>query len=349
MTRMAFMAAGLTMLSCSSSSKEGAGDSGSGSDDGGCNVENVAVVYPASDGATDFYYRGSVEFALDNADESATISLVAKSGGDVSGTSSYNDETDAVSFTPDASLDPSSDYVATLSYCGGDVSVGFRTSSLGEALEEGAKGLEGRTYVVNLGSANFVKPAGVGSLIGQFLTQNILLGVVEADDDTMVMRGAISLEGSSAQDFCNPSIEFPDRADFSEAPYFQIGPEDTALSAAGFEIKINQLRISGDFAPDYSYFGGGILEGEIDARDLSAILADQGIIEEDDASAVCELIQPFGVVCEACESDGAALCLSIYVNQILALEDAGQTLELVEECDPVRCEEQGSSCDDVEE
>ena len=69
MTRMAFMAAGLTMLSCSSSSKEGAGDSGSGSDDGGCNVENVAVVYPASDGATDFYYRGSVEFALDNADD----------------------------------------------------------------------------------------------------------------------------------------------------------------------------------------------------------------------------------------------------------------------------------------
>ncbi len=348
MTRYALIAAGLTMFSCGDSGKDGSDDTGgSGGGDGGCQVENVAVVYPASDGATDFYYRGAVEFALDVTDSSAAITLASKAGDAITGSSSVNPETGAVSFQPDASLSPSTDYLATLTYCAGDVTVGFRTSDLGASLEQGAGGLVDRTYVVNLGDANFVEPAGVGSLIGQFLTQNILLGVVSADDSSMVMRGAVSIEDTTDQDYCNPSIEFPEEADFSEAPYFQIGPEDTALSAAGFEIKINQLRVSGDFAPDYSYFGGGILQGEIDARDLVDILVDQGIISDDDPSAVCELIAPFGVVCGACQ-DGLDYCLSIYVNQIEAMEDAGNVLVQIDECDPTLCEEQGGTCEDEE-
>jgi len=265
---------------------------------------------------------------------------------DVPGVTILDEETGLISFTPDEALTSSTDYTATLTTCLSEITVSFRTSGLGEPLVEGPEGLDDRTYVVNLGSANFVEPAGVGALIGQFLSQNILLGVVKADEDSMLMRGAISLEGSSEQDFCNPSIEFPQEADFSEAPYFQIGPEDTTLSAAGFDINIRQLRISGDFAPDYTYFGGGILEGEIDARDLVVILAAEGIISDEDPGAVCELIQPFGVVCEACNSDGAEYCLNVYVNQIVAAEDAGNILEQVDECDPERCEAQGSSCDE---
>jgi len=348
MTRFALMAAGLTMFSCSSSDKEAPTDSGDGGD-GGCAVETVTLSYPASDGATDFYYRGAVEFKLDAEDSSAAISLAHKTE-DVAGVTTFNDETGVLSFTPDSALSPSTDYNASLSYCGGDVQVGFRTSSLGEALDEGPDGLVNRTFVVDLSAANFVEPAGVGSLIGQFLSQNILLGVVSATDGPegeLEMRGAVSLEASTEQDFCNPSIEFPETADFSESPYFQIGPEDTTLSAAGFDINIRQLRISGDIAPDYSYFGGGILEGEIDARDLVIILASEGIISDEDPSAVCELIAPFGVVCGPCVSDGAEYCLNIYVNQIVAMEDAGNVLEQVDECDPEQCEAQGGSCDDA--
>jgi len=348
MKRLAIMAAGLMMFGCSSSKDSSSDDTGSGNASG-CDVKSVAPVYPASDGATDFYYRGVVEFGLDKPDDSASISLATSSGTDVDGTSVYNAETKRVSFTPKASLTPGGKYVATVSTCIGDSSVNFTTSALGESLVDGPEGLLDRTYVVDLGSANFVEPAGVGSLIGQFLTQNILLGVIAADDEFMEMRGALSLESSTAQDFCNPTIEFPEPAVFNEAPYFQIGPQDTTLSAAGFDITIHDLRISGDFAPDYSYFGGGILEGEIDARDLVEVLVDQGLITDDDPAAVCELIQPFGVVCAPCSSDGLEFCLNIYVNQIEALEDAGNVLEQVDECDPVRCEEQGDSCDDTEE
>lgn len=345
MTRLALMAAGLTMFSCSSSSKDGPTDSGDGGGDG-CGVDTVTLSYPASDGATDFYYRGAVEFKLDAADSTAAITLSQKNT-DVPGVTTFNDESGVLAFAPDSSLSPSTAYTASLSYCGGDVEVGFTTSSLGEALADGPNGLVDRTFVVDLSAANFVEPAGVGSLIGQFLSQNILLGVVSADDSDLVMRGAISLESSTDQDFCNPSIEFPEAADFSESPYFQIGPEDTTLSAAGFDINIRQLRISGDIAPDYSYFGGGILEGEIDARDLVVILAAEGIISDDDPSAVCELIAPFGVVCGPCVSDGAEYCLNIYVNQIVAMEDAGNVLEQVAECDPTQCEAQGGTCDDA--
>jgi hypothetical protein len=342
MTRFALMAAGLTMFSCASSDKDGPTDTGDGS--GGCAVKTVKLSYPASDGATDFYYRGVVQFKLDAEDSSAAISLSHKNT-DVSGVTTFNNESGVLAFTPDSALSPSTAYTASLSYCGGDIEVGFTTSMLGSPLSDGPAGLVDRTFVVDLGAANFVEPAGVGSLIGQFLSQNILLGVVSADDTELVMRGAVSLESSTEQDFCNPSIEFPETADFSESPYFQIGPEDTVLSAAGFDINIRQLRISGDIAPDYSYFGGGILEGEIDARDLVVILSSEGIISDEDPSAVCELIAPFGVICGPCVSDGAAYCLNIYVNQIVAMEDAGSVLEQVDECDLVQCEAQGGTCD----
>jgi hypothetical protein len=347
MTRFTLIAAGLTMFSCGSSDKNGSGDSGGGGGDNSCGVSTVALSYPASDGATDFYYRGAVQFELDGTDSDASISLTNK-GNDVAGVTTFNDETSTMSFQPDASLSPSTEYFATLSYCGGDVTVSFNTSSLGADLSEGPDGLIDRTFVVDLATANFVEPVGVGSLIGSFLTQSILLGVVSADDNSMVMRGAISVDGSTAQDYCNPSIEFPEAADFTESPYFQIGPEDTVLSASGFDVNIRRLRISGDFAPDYSYFGGGVLEGEIDARDLVDILVDNDLISEPDPAAVCEMIAPLGVICGECESDGLAYCLTIKVTQIHAREDAGNVLLQVDECDEALCTEQGDTCAEEE-
>ena len=85
----------------------------------------------------------------------------------------------------------------------------------------------------------------------------------------------------------------------------------------------------------------GRMAGLLDARDLAGVLVDNGLIEEEDPGAVCDLIATFGVLCEAC-SDGEDYCLSIYVDQITAMEE-DQTLLSVETCDVDTCDE---GCDE---
>jgi hypothetical protein len=185
-----------------------------------CDVEGVAVAYPTSDGATDFYYRGAVEFAFDGMDDEATITVSDAGGNALEGGTSWVGNN--LVFQPNAPLAAQSDYSATLSHCAGDSTVSFRTSDIGSALEGDASTLVGNTYVVSLEGARFVKPAGVGSLLLGMLEQDILLGVVSVSDTEIEMNGALSETTSSAQDRCEPSIDFPDAADFTGAPFFSI-------------------------------------------------------------------------------------------------------------------------------
>jgi hypothetical protein len=339
MNRMAMLVMGLLVMSCGGKNGSGEGEDGDDPDEGdaGCEVETWTLVSPSSDGSSDFYYRDSVRITLNADDASATISLADASGAPVAGDMEYDSGMFMVTFTPAAPLEASSSYTAAISTCLGDDSIAFSTSDLGGALEDGAESLIGRTYIVDLASATFVRPTGVGQLIQGALSQNILLGVTDATDTELFMMGAISKESSPEQDFCNPSIDFPDAADFSNAPYFQIGPQDTTLSVAGYDITISELRVSGDFASSGDYFGGGVLMGEIDARGLVDVLAEVGA--GDNADEICTLIATLsGAPCEPCSTDGLEYCLSIEVTDILAEEDPNQTLEEVADCDPDRCD-----------
>ena len=320
------------------SSKDGDDDSGSAGAGGdatpGCEVEQVEPSYPEADGG-EFYYRGHVEFVFDGIDEDATLTVADGAGTAVDGATSWEDN--VISFAPTAPLAPSTGYAATLTHCGGESTIQFMTTSLGTPLDEGVD-LVGKSYVVNLDSARFVKPAGVGGLLLGLLEQYILLGVSGVTDTEIEMLGAISKSKEDpSQDTCEPSINFPTAADFTTAPFFSVGPESTELSVAGVSVVINDLMIAGDFAADGSYIGGAILAGLLDARDLAGVLVDNGLIEDEDPGAVCDLIATFGVLCEAC-SDGEDYCLSIYVDQITAMEE-DETLLPVETCDVDTCDE----------
>jgi hypothetical protein len=147
--------------------------------------------------------------------------------------------------------------------------------------------------------------------------------------------GALSLEGSTDQDMCEPSIDFPVPADFTDAPYFSVNADSLALSASGYEIKINDFTLSGDFSADGSKIGGAVLAGQLDTRDLTQALMAGGLIEDDDPQAVCDLIGAFGVMCEEC-SDGETFCLTIHVDQINA-QRTGSELVVQNECNPAEC------------
>ena len=309
--------------------------SGEGNGAGPCAVEGTALGYPTADATTDFYYRAAVEFVFDGIDPDATVSVTDGTGSSVAGSTRWVESN--LVFQPTVPLAASSSYSATMTHCAGSSSVSFRTSTLGTPLNNGVD-LVGKTFVLELDGARFVKPAGIGSLLLGLLEQDILFGVTNVTDTEIEMIGAISKDNSSDQDRCEPSIDFPEPADFNSAPFFSIGPENTTLSASGYDISINQLNVAGDFTSDGSAIGGAILSGEIDAREIVGALVGGGLLEEEDPDAVCELIFTFGVSCEPCSSDGQDFCLSIYVDQITAPAD-DQTLVAQDACDPSACSE----------
>ena len=278
----------------------------------------ISNTYPTSD-ASNFYILDNVEFTLSAEDPAASLSLTGPDG-EVAGSSAVNGT--KVTFTPDAALAPSTAYTASLSYCNSEdpVDVAFSTSALGEDL---TVSLVGKTYAVDLASGNFVQPPGIGSLLGGLFENNILLSVT-AEGDTLEFIGALSEEGSTAQDTCSETFaDFP-TAEFSNAPMFEVPEADLSLSISGFSATIYSLSVSGTFAADGSYFGGGELSGELDARQLVDIVGGlmDGVESADD---VCGLVAGFGVSCSECSSDGEAYCVNLEVNRLVANE-TGETL-----------------------
>lgn len=318
MITFGWMLSALLFVGCNKD-KEAGDDTGDTSGTVECTVR-VSETVPAQDES--FYYRGTIEVYFTEADDTATVTLLDSAGGEVSGTSSWDDSGTVLSFEPSSPLSPSSNYTLNISYCYGAPSVTFSTSELGAEAE--VDELAGKAYTIDLASATFVEPAGIGGLIGDLLEQNILVGVVSADSSSLSMIGAISVTGTTEQDTCTPSIDFPE-ADFSENPFFSVGPEDTTIAVAGYSATIRGLEISGAFAPDLSYFGGGKLAGTIDSRDLLTIpdlLELTGCDGTDDA-CLCDFIGGTGLAtCSAC-SDGEDLCLKLLAKDIVAEEISG--------------------------
>lgn len=313
----------LALVGCSGDKDSADTDDGNGNS---CTI-TAAAEYPV-DGQVDAYYRSPIEFALSEADSSASITLADGSGADVAGTVSFSEDGETIYFTPSAPLSSSTSHTATLSWCDGSesASIGFTTSALGAPL---TVDLVGRTYNVDITSGRFIEPPGVGDLLGGLLENSILFGVKEVTTSSISFRGAISETGNSNQDVCTPSLEDFPAADFSSQPFFVLSSNELALTIAGLTINIDAINISGTFAADGTYFGGGELSGELDARDIGPLL--EGQLDDTSPDAVCDLLIGFGVACQPCSSDGEPYCATILVDQIVADEQSGELQAIAQE------------------
>ena len=297
------------LLSCTKNAAD------TGPTDDSCGVE-IDETLPAT-GQTDWYYRSALSFELSDPDDTAVLSVDG-----VSGTSSLSDDAEMVYFTPDVPLSPNTSYTATLEYCTGSASVDFSTSELGDPVDPDS--LVGRTHALDLGSGRIVIPEGVGSLLEGYLDYTIFLGVDSASADSILLVGAVANEEDpTQQDYCTPTLDFPE-ADFSESPYYVIGPANTTLDVAGYSIEIGELFVSGTYSSDGTWMGGGVLAGSIDTRPLGALLGD-----DEEEGAICDLVGGFGVDCENC-TDGEPFCLAIEIVDMTAEEADGLSLEVIE-------------------
>lgn len=295
-----------------------------------CDVE-VRETFPAT-GATTWYHRGTLEFTLSKADPDGnpTVMLMDGAGTMVQGTTSYNDSGTKVFFTPSAPLTPGGSYSATLSYCRGDVEIPFTCSSVGEPLSGGPESLIGSVYGIDLANGRVVIPEGVGDVLTQYIDFLILAGVNNANATSLEIQGALADEADPThQDYCEPSIAFP-TADFSEAPYFIIGPQNTQLEVAGFSVSIDALKVAGTFASDGSQFAGGELSGLINTIPLVDLLFPGST----DPNAVCSFIAGFGVSCIDCSDGSGPYCLELLAVDLVAERVSGAPpVEIIEQED----------------
>lgn len=327
MNRFGWIVGALALVACN---KDKEGESGETGEEVSCEVQ-ITETDPAG-GSSDFYYRGTIQVAFTADGSDGTVTLTDSAGAEVSGSTSWSDDGTVLYFTPSSPLSPSTDYTLSISYCGGEPSVSFRTSEVGA--ETDSNSLVGKAYSIDLGSANFIEPEGIGTILGELLTQNILVGVTAADDTSIQMIGAISGEGTEAQDLCTPSIPFPE-ADFSENPFFEIGPEDTTITVAGYSATIGDLQISGAFGPDLDYFSGGVLGGVIDTTTLDDIpdLAELASCDGTDDACLCNFIGGTGLAtCSECPDGSGPYCLTLLADHIVANEIDG-SLEVRTEAD----------------
>lgn len=288
-----------TLVACGG---DGSTDTPAGDDDDDTGCSNsILSQFPAS-GDQDVFYKTGVRFSLAAADASAVITVTDDAGNAVNGSTTI--EGTLVSWAGD-DLSPSTAYNATLSYECGDATVSWKTSSTGSPT---TVDVTGKVYSLDVAGGEWVQPPGIGDLLAVELEDvEILVTPTDVTGTDITMMGALGL-GNGAQDVCTESLDFP-AANWAD-PFFSIETPELELDVEGYSFTVQDLVLTGAFAPDGSRIQGAVFQGFVDTRPLATLLG-TGSTE----NAMCLLVETFGVSCEAC-SDGGDFCLSVYVDSV---------------------------------
>lgn len=269
------------------------------------------------DGEPDHYFRDRLLMALNpppEADEMLVLELMEADGTPLSGTSQNLPE--GLEFVPDEGLVSETDYVLYVEACP-NLSVAFQTGALGDPVDPAL--VVGQGYSLDLVAANWVEPAGVGALIPTLGFEQLLVGPVDADASYLDLVGAMAIPGTSTQDTCLESVDFPS-ADFLENPYFQVGPADFTISANGVTVNVYEASLQGVFTPA----GDQILRGELDGVLDVAVLG--SLIGVD----VCDLLLALGAPCSFCPNGIDESCIGIRVMDITAFGGLPAVLQVTQ-------------------
>ncbi len=247
-----------------------------------------------------------------------------------------------LNFTPDQALSPSTSYTATVSWdsANSPLVVEFETGAYGSPVKDENE-LIGRPYLLDLASADFVEPPGVGPILQSQLGDTTMLFAIT--DDSNFSANSLHIIGSlgegqggtATQDLCVETLSFtagPDGlvgttddepASWSD-PQVMSGPTELTVMLQGMETVIKDLRVTGTFHPTLSDTRGGTFSGRIDTRPMVPMLDPDG---GDDS--ICQLVaQTVGVNCEECGSPNPGVfCLTIAAENVTSVSLPGFTLQ----------------------
>ncbi len=299
-----------------------------------CNVD-IDDIAPENN-EDDVFYRSNIEVLLDGSDLTASISVEDEDGNPIGGEVQIDDE--VVRFVPIPSLTPDSEHNMTFTWCGGKEQTSFETSELGVPLESD---ITGQTFALDLASATWVEPPGIGDMVSGYLDMSLLVGVQSIDGDVIDFIGAMGSEGSDSQDMCMPTIDF-EPGDFSNAPDYKVGPADLPISAMGATATIFGMEVSGTIASDGDWMGGVELKGSFDIAEIGPILGEAVGFDLSDPDVACGTIAMLGIECQECPHKEEVHCLSLHLTDIVA----NGTGEAIVEVSEAYCDD---ACDERDE
>lgn len=266
----------------------------------------VADVYPIN-GQSDWYYRDALTVLFDqDAQDLAALTML---GNDASVDLSVvysKDGLEATILPTSGVWSESTAYSLTIDLCGVTSAHTFETSPYGAPLKVDDSSLAGNTYYVDMSEAIYTKPAGVGTIIRQFLTNPLLIDITAASSAELTLIGAQGLldevTAEVTQDTRYETWDFGS-ADFATSPYFSARATETTFTYIGEDVPVYDFSFDGTFSADATTIGGMNFSGVGDTRNMGPLL-NLG----NSPNATCELLNSVGVECISCP-DGEPYCL----------------------------------------
>ncbi|MCA9572772.1 MAG: hypothetical protein KC656_33270, partial [Myxococcales bacterium] len=250
-------------------------------------------------------FAGKVRIQLGVAEPAASLSLRRTGGMLVPGAVEVDGP--RVTFEPADFLLPNTSYTARLDWSCAPYEWTFTTSDIGTPTVDP---LVGRAWSLDLGAASWVQPFGVGPLIAQQITSDLLVGVSANNGTTLDILA--TPDDGGGQDLCLET--FSTNADFTNDPFFLYAQPQITTALGGTPITVYDVELSGAFSADGTTIEGGSLTALIDTRDLVPLVDPNGL-----PNSVCQLVAVFGIACQACPT-GGTFCLEAVVEDIPGIE-----------------------------
>ncbi len=282
------------------------------------------------DGEQGFYHRNLIRVQWDGLVSGVSVALEDADGNEIQGETNAEDVTPSESESepwtkatfdpfgdePDHHLAPSTSYIATIDWDDHEpVEITFATSDVGTPVDELV--LVGRDYRIDMQTARFTEPPGVGNLLATYMAyMDLTVHVVSIEaDELQAFVGLVEAgPGGWTQDLCEPTLAFtsPDGdpgPGLFENPYMRIGPHDLPIAIEGYEATIQDLEVGISFTMEGGAIAGGTFDGFMELVYVTGL-------DPDPEEGQCDLLESLGIECLECPDDPASYCLFVSAYDI---------------------------------
>jgi len=163
-------------------------------------------------------------------------------------------------------------------------------------------------FHLDLASATFTEPPGIGSLLAIYLADVYLVAhvssLVQGNNSADIFMAVTDLSGGVfVQDLCDETISLSEGA-FWNDPNLHVEFAEFPIAVDAYTCSIYDVEIGWTFAANGNALFDGVFEGEFDTRCLDPLI-DPGAGE----GAACDLLASLGIGCIPCSNSGEPFCL----------------------------------------
>lgn len=309
------------------------GGEGSGGDEGaGTDCEVQLIGHEPADGAVNISADQDVFLQFSGPLEDAAGWTAELSPGVAHGTIIDAEDGTTLTLTTAGLLETDTVYTVTTEVCGSTASFAFTTVAGGgdDGGDDGGGGdgidvpnddLIGNTYSLDLATATWHEPSGLGAILGTIFQDPLLFGVTDASEEDLWVAIATTEQGSGSSGVLTvDTVTEIGQTSFADAPLLVTNPTDLTLTYSGVDIPVEGLGLSVFFAEDGSELVSARATALGDTRNVGAAL---GLGSGPDS--LCTTLSGLGVTCVDC-SDGQPLCIEMDLTVDSAPLESGVSL-----------------------